>query len=414
MNVSLTIPKQLDIAAIRQEFPILNREVKGRPLIYLDNAATTQKPQTVIDAIIHYYTHYNANIHRGIHTLAEEATAAFEQTRDAVKSFIGAGSREEIIFTKGTTEGINLVAYSWGRKNINAGDEIIISSMEHHSNIVPWQLLCEEKKAVLKIIPVSDSGELLLDEYEKLLGPKTRLLSIVHVSNALGTVNPVKQMIARAHAVGAVVLVDGAQSSVHLDIDVQDMDCDFFAFSAHKLYGPTGVGVLYGKRELLESMPPFQGGGEMIKEVSFQKTTYNDLPYKFEAGTPNIGDVIAFKSAIQFIQSNGKDRIRKHELDLLEYAHRELEKIPGLKIIGKAKEKVSVVSFIIQKAHPQDIGILLDNRGIAIRTGHHCAQPLMDRFCIPGTARASFAVYNTRYEIDELVKGLQRVVKILS
>jgi len=414
MNVSLTIPKQLDIAAIRQEFPILNREVKGRPLIYLDNAATTQKPQTVIDAIIHYYTHYNANIHRGIHTLAEEATAAFEQTRDAVKSFIGAGSREEIIFTKGTTEGINLVAYSWGRKNINAGDEIIISSMEHHSNIVPWQLLCEEKKAVLKIIPVSDSGELLLDEYEKLLGPKTRLLSIVHVSNALGTVNPVKQMIARAHAVGAVVLVDGAQSSVHLDIDVQDMDCDFFAFSAHKLYGPTGVGVLYGKRELLESMPPFQGGGEMIKEVSFQKTTYNDLPYKFEAGTPNIGDVIAFKSAIQFIQSNGKDRIRKHELDLLEYAHRELEKIPGLQIIGKAKEKVSVVSFIIQKAHPQDIGILLDNRGIAIRTGHHCAQPLMDRFCIPGTARASFAVYNTRYEIDELVKGLQRVVKILS
>ncbi len=414
MNASLTIPKQLDIAAIRQEFPILNREVKGRPLIYLDNAATTQKPQSVIDAIIHYYTHYNANIHRGIHTLAEEATAAFELTRDAVKSFIGAGSREEIIFTRGTTEGINLVAYSWGRKNINAGDEIIISAMEHHSNIVPWQLLCEEKKAVLKVIPVSDNGELLLDEFEKLLGPKTRLLSIVHVSNALGTVNPVKQMIARAHAVGAVVLVDGAQSAVHLDIDVLDMDCDFFAFSAHKLYGPTGVGVLYGKRELLESMPPFQGGGEMIKEVSFQKTTYNDLPYKFEAGTPNIGDVIAFKSALHFIQSIGKERIRKHEQDLLEYAHRELEKLPGLRIIGRAREKVSVVSFVIDKAHPQDIGILLDNRGIAVRTGHHCAQPLMDRFSIPGTARASFAVYNTRYEIDELVKGLQRVVKILS
>jgi cysteine desulfurase/selenocysteine lyase len=414
MNVSLTIPKQLDLTAIRQEFPILNREVKGRPLIYLDNAATTQKPQAVIDAIIHYYTYFNANIHRGIHTLAEEATAAFEQTRDVVRTFIGAGSREEIIFTKGTTEGINLVAYAWGRKNIKSGDEIVISAMEHHSNIVPWQLLCEEKNAVLKVIPVSDRGELLLDEYEKLLGPRTRLLSIVHVSNALGTVNPVKEMIAKAHGVGAVVVVDGAQSTVHLDIDVADLDCDFFAFSAHKLYGPTGVGVLYGKRAILESMSPFQGGGEMIREVTFQKTTFNDLPYKFEAGTPNIGDVIAFKSAIQFVQSIGKEKIRKHEQDLLAYAHQELEKIPGLRIIGKAKEKVSVASFIIDNAHPQDIGILLDNRGIAVRTGHHCAQPLMDRFCIPGTVRASFAVYNARYEIDELVKGLQRVAKILS
>jgi cysteine desulfurase / selenocysteine lyase len=414
VNGLLTIPKQLDIAAIRLEFPILNREVKGRPLIYLDNAATTQKPQCVLDALIHYYTYYNANIHRGIHTLAEEATAAFEQTRDAVKLFIGAGSREEIIFTKGTTESINLVAYSWGRKNIYAGDEIIISAMEHHSNIVPWQLLCEEKNAILKIIPVNDDGELLVEEYEKMLGPKTRLLSIVHVSNALGTVNPVKQMIASAHAVGAVVMVDGAQSSVHLDVDVRDMDCDFFAFSAHKLYGPTGVGVLYGKKEILESMPPFQGGGEMIKEVSFQKTTFNDLPYKFEAGTPNIGDVIAFKYALQFVQTIGKEKIRSHEQDLLEYAHRELEKIPGLHIVGKAREKVSLVSFIIDKAHPQDIGILLDNRGIAVRTGHHCAQPLMDRFGIPGTARASFAVYNTCFEIDELVKGLHRVAKILS
>jgi cysteine desulfurase/selenocysteine lyase len=414
MNVSLSIPKPLDISAIRQEFPILNREVKGRPLIYLDNAATTQKPQQVIDALIHYYTNYNANIHRGIHTLAEEATAAFEQTRDTIKSFIGARSREEIIFTRGTTEGINLVAYSWGRKNIQQGDEIIISNMEHHSNIVPWQLLCEEKNAVLKIIPINDEGELLQDEYEQMLGPKTKLVSIVHVSNALGTVNPVKRMIARAHAVGAVFMVDGAQSVVHLDIDVQDLDCDFFAFSAHKLYGPTGAGVLYGKRELLESMPPFQGGGEMIKEVTLQKTTFNDLPYKFEAGTPNIADVIAFRSAIQFVHSIGKEKIRKHEQDLLDYAHQELEKIPGLQIIGKAKEKVSVVSFTIDKAHPQDIGILLDNRGIAVRTGHHCAQPLMDRFCIPGTARASFAVYNTEYEIDELVKGLLRVVKILA
>jgi cysteine desulfurase / selenocysteine lyase len=414
MNVSLTIPKHLDITAIRREFPILNREIKGKPLIYLDNAATTQKPQQVLDALMHYYTNYNANIHRGIHTLAEEATAAFEETRDAVRSFIGAGSREQIIFTKGTTEGINLVAYTWGRKNIRAGDEIIISAMEHHSNIVPWQILCEEKEAVLKVIPINDDGELLLGEYEKLLSSKTKLVSIVHVSNALGTVNPVKQMIEKAHAVGAVVMIDGAQSTVHLDIDVEDMDCDFFAFSAHKLYGPTGVGVLYGKKELLESMPPFQGGGEMIKEVTFQKTTYNELPYKFEAGTPNIADVIAFKSALQFIISTGKEKIRKHEQDLVEYAHQELGKIPGLQIIGKAKDKVSVVSFIMENAHTQDIGILLDNRGIAVRTGHHCAQPLMDRFCIPGTARASFAVYNTRLEIDELVKGLQRVVKILA
>ena len=414
MNISLTIPKTLDVTAIRKEFPILNREIKGRPLIYLDNAATTQKPQQVIDAIVHYYTNYNANIHRGIHTLAEEATADFEQTRDEVKTFIGAGSREEIIFTKGTTESINLVAYTWGRKNIRAGDEIIISNMEHHSNIVPWQLLCEEKGAILKVIPINDAGELEMDEYEKLLSSKTKLVSIVHVSNALGTINPVKHMIDLAHEAGAVFMVDGAQSTVHLDIDVSDMNCDFFAFSAHKLYGPTGVGVLYGKKELLESMPPFQGGGEMIKEVTFNKTTYNDLPYKFEAGTPNIADVIAFKSAIRFIESIGKEKIREHEQELLEYAHKELEKIPGLHIIGKAKDKISLVSFIIENAHPQDIGILLDNRGIAVRTGHHCAQPLMDRFSIPGTARASFAVYNTKDELDELVNGLKRAVKILA
>jgi len=414
MNSPITKSKSLDINIIRQEFPILNREVKGRPLIYLDNAATTQKPQQVLDALMHYYTNYNANIHRGIHTLAEEATAAFEQTRDAVKSFIGAGSREEIIFTRGTTEGINLVAYSWGRKNIQANDEIIISNMEHHSNIVPWQLLCEEKGAILKVIPINEKGELLLEEYRKMLGPKTKMVSIVHVSNALGTVNPVKEMIADAHAVGALCLVDGAQSAVHLDINVTDLDCDFFAFSAHKLYGPTGVGVLYGKKAVLEVMPPFQAGGEMIREVTLQKTTFNDLPYKFEAGTPNIADVIAFKSALHFVQSIGKEKIRRHERDLMDYGQQELEKIPGLKIIGKAKEKVSVISFVIEKAHPQDIGILLDNRGIAVRTGHHCAQPLMDHFCIPGTARASFAIYNTRYEIDELVKGLLRVVKILS
>jgi cysteine desulfurase / selenocysteine lyase len=412
MSMSISIPKTLDIAAIRKEFPILNREVKGRPLIYLDNAATSQKPRQVIEALVQYYSNQNANIHRGIHSLAEEATAAFELTRDAVQSFIGARFREEIIFTKGTTESINLVAYAWGRKNIQRGDEIIISTMEHHSNIVPWQILCEEKNAKLKVIPVNEVGELV--GYEQMLGPRTRLVSVAQASNALGTVNPIKQMAALAHKHGALMMVDGAQSAVHLDIDVQDLDCDFFACSAHKLYGPTGVGVLYGRKEILEAMPPFLGGGEMIKEVHFEKTTFNDLPYKFEGGTPNIGDVIAFRSAIEFIESTGKEKIQRHEQDLLDYAHLELEKIPGLTIIGRAREKVSVISFIIAGAHPQDIGILLDNRGIALRTGHHCAQPLMDRYGIPGTARASFAVYNTRHEIDELVKGLHRVVKMLA
>lgn len=416
MMPSATIKKnqELDITAIREQFPVLNREVKGRPLVYFDNAATSQKPQSVIDALVNYYTLYNANIHRGIHTLAEEATAAFEETRTAVQQFIHAQAREEIIFTRGTTESINLVAYTWGRKNIGAGDEIIISTLEHHSNIVPWQILCEEKKAVLKIIPINENGELLMDEYKKLLGPKTKLVAIAHASNALGTINPVKQIIAWAHASGALVLVDGAQSTVHLDIDVQDMDCDFFAFSAHKLYGPTGTGVLYGKKQILEAMPVFLGGGEMIKEVTFEKTTYNDLPYKFEAGTPNIADVIAFKTALQFIQDTGKDKIRKHEQDLLLYATGLLEKIPGLRIIGRAKEKVSVISFVIEKAHPQDIGILLDNRGIAVRTGHHCAEPLMQCYNIPGTIRASFAVYNTREEIDELVAGIRKAIKMLS
>jgi len=413
MSSPLTIERTLDVEAIRRQFPIINREVKGRPLVYFDNAATTQKPAAVLDALQFYYNNFNANIHRGIHTLAEEATAAFEQTRDAVRSFIGASSREEIIFTRGTTEGINLVAYSWGRKNVRAGDEILISAMEHHSNIVPWQLLCEEKGAVLRVVPVNDQGELIMEEYERLLNRKTKLVSIVHVSNALGTVNPVKEMIRMAHTNGSLFMVDGAQAVVHLDIDVQDLDCDFFAFSAHKLYGPTGTGVLYGKKSLLEAMPPFQGGGEMIREVSFEKTSFNELPYKFEAGTPNIAGVVAFRPALDFVLKTGKNAIRKHEEELLSYAHQELEKISGLKIIGQARHKVSVVSFIIDNVHPQDIGILLDNRGIAVRTGHHCAQPLMDRFCIPGTARASFAVYNTLGEIDELAAGLKRAVNIL-
>ncbi|HVY74711.1 MAG TPA: cysteine desulfurase [Puia sp.] len=414
MMPSATINKTLDIAAIREQFPVLNRKVKGRPLVYFDNAATSQKPQVVIDALVHYYTYYNANIHRGIHTLAEEATAAFEATRDTVREFIHAAHREEIIFTRGTTESINLVAYTWARKNLRAGDEVIVSTMEHHSNIVPWQIVCEEKQAVLKVIPISDEGELLMDEFKKLLSAKTKLVSIVHASNALGTINPVEEIIRLAHAAGALVMVDGAQSTVHLDIDVQAMDCDFFAFSAHKLYGPTGAGVLYGKKHLLEAMPPFMGGGEMIKEVTFAKTTYNELPYKFEAGTPNIADVIVFKTALDFIRDTGKEEIHRHEQELLWYATGKLQQLPGLRIIGRAKDKVSVISFVVNGVHPQDLGILLDNRGIAVRTGHHCAEPLMQCYGIPGTTRASFAVYNTREEVDELIAGLEKAIKILS
>jgi cysteine desulfurase/selenocysteine lyase len=401
------------VTDIRQQFPILGRMVKGKPLVYFDNAATSQKPQSVIDALSHYYAHYNANIHRGIHTLAEEATNAYEATRFAVQEFIGAAAAEEVIFTSGTTEGINLVAYTWGRQNIGAGDEIIVSGMEHHSNIVPWQMLCEEKKALLKVIPVNDNGELEMETYQKLLNSKTKLVAIVHVSNSLGTVNPVKEMISAAHQVGAKVLVDGAQSAVHLDINVQDMDCDFFAFSGHKVYGPTGIGALYGKKELLESMPVFQGGGEMIREVTFEKTTYNDLPYKFEAGTPNIADTIALKTALDFIKDTGKELIRKHEAELLAYATAQLQVIPGLTIIGQAKNKVSLVSFVVDGVHAQDIGVLLDNMGIAVRTGNHCTQPLMKRFGISGTVRASFAVYNQKEEIDVLIAGLHKAIKML-
>ncbi|SMD18075.1 cysteine desulfurase [Pedobacter nyackensis] len=402
------------VTDIRQQFPILGRTVKGKPLVYFDNAATSQKPQSVIDALSHYYAHYNANIHRGIHTLAEEATHAYEAARFAVQEFIGAAEVEEIIFTRGTTEGINLVAYTWGRQNIAAGDEIIISGMEHHSNIVPWQIVCEEKNAILKVIPVKDNGELDMDAYKSLLSSKTKLVSIVQVSNSLGTVNPVKEMIGAAHEVGAKVLVDGAQSAVHLDIDVQDMDCDFFAFSGHKVYGPTGIGALYGKKELLENMPVFQGGGEMIREVTFEKTTYNDLPYKYEAGTPNIADTIALKTALDFIKDTGKESIRKHEAELLAYATAQLQAIPGLTIIGQAGNKVSLVSFVIDGVHPQDMGVLLDNMGIAVRTGHHCTQPLMKRFGIPGTIRASFAVYNQKEEIDVLIAGLHKAIKMLT
>ncbi|MDF2382589.1 cysteine desulfurase [Nostoc ellipsosporum NOK] len=413
MITETTIPS-LDITAIRQQFPVLQREVKGHPLVYLDNAATSQKPKVVIDALVDYYSGYNANIHRGIHTLAEEATAAFEATRDTVAHFINAATREQIIFTRGTTESINLVAQTWGRQHVNKGDEIIISGMEHHSNIVPWQLLCLEKEAVLKVIPVLDNGELDIEAYKSLLSPRTKIVSVVHVSNALGTVNPVKEIIDAAHQHGAVVMIDGAQSSVHLDIDVQALDCDFFAMSAHKVYGPTGIGVLYGKKELLDEMPVFQGGGEMIKEVSFEGTTFNELPYKYEAGTPNIADTVAFKAALDFVEATGKDRMRRHEDQLLAYATDQLQQLPGLRIIGQAADKISLVSFVIDGIHPQDIGILLDTQGIAVRTGHHCAQPLMHRFGIPGTVRASFAVYNTMEELDRLIAGLQRAIKLLA
>jgi len=414
MIESARIQKGLDIEAVRRQFPILNREVKGKRLVYFDNAATSQKPQPVIDALVNYYTHYNANVHRGIHTLAEEATLAMEKSRDAAQEFISAGSREEVIFTKGTTEGINLVAQTWGRQNIKAGDEVIVSNIEHHSNIVPWQMIVEEKGAMLKVIPVDEKGELMIGEYRKLLSPKTKLVAVNHASNALGTINPVREIIDAAHNAGAVVLIDGAQSTVHLDIDVQEIGCDFFVFSSHKMYGPTGVGVLYGKKELLESMPPFQGGGEMIKEVTFAKTTYNDLPYKYEAGTPNIADIVAFRSAIDFINGIGKNNIKQYEDELLQYGTKQLRQIPGVKIVGEAREKVSVISFIVDKLHPQDLGILLDNYGIAVRTGHHCAQPLMDCYRIPGTVRASFAVYNTKEEIDALVVGLKKAIKMLS
>lgn len=404
----------LDIAKIRAEFPVLQQQVNGKPLSYFDNAATTQKPISVINALSEYYEGYNANIHRGIHTLAEKATKAFENTRESVRNFINAKEREEIIFTKGTTESINLVASTFGRKEINAGDEIIISGLEHHSNIVPWQMLAEEKGANIKVIPVNEHGELDIEAYKSLLSSKTKLVAVNHASNSLGTINPIKQIIDLAHEHGTKVLIDGAQASAHLPIDVQALDCDFYAISAHKFYGPTGTGALYGKRSLLEDMPPYQGGGEMIKDVSFEKTTYNDIPYKFEAGTPNIGDVIAFNEAIQFVNKYGKEAMAAHEAELLAYGTEKLSGIKGLRIIGTAKEKVSVISFLIDNVHPFDIGQMLDARGVAVRTGHHCTQPLMDRLGIEGTVRASFAVYNTKEEIDRMVEGIERIVKFMS
>lgn len=402
-----------NVERVRADFPILDQEINGRPLVYFDNAATTQKPIPVIEAIINYYRGYNANIHRGIHTLAEKATADFEASRKAIADFLGAASTEEIIFTSGTTMGVNLVAQTYGRAFIKAGDEIIISGLEHHSNIVPWQMLCEEKGITLKVIPVLENGELDLEAYQNLLSSTTKLVSINHVSNSLGTINPVAEIIAKAHAVGAVTFIDGAQATSHLDIDVQALDADFYAFSAHKLYGPTGIGVLYGKKALLEAMPPYMGGGEMIKEVTFEKTTYNDLPYKFEAGTPNIADVVALKTALEYIANLGKHNIAAYENHLLAYATGKLTEIDGLRIVGQAREKISVISFVLDGIHHQDVGIILDQQGIAVRTGHHCTQPLMQRFGLLGTARASFAMYNTTEEIDKLVTGIRRVQRMV-
>ena len=403
-----------DVEAVRRDFPILRREIGGKPLVYLDSAATSQKPQVVIDALVAYYSDINANVHRGVHTLSQEATDAYEGARSKVRQFINAAEDEEIIFTRGTTEGINLVAQTLGVQRTEQGSEVIISNMEHHSNVVPWQILCEQRGARLRVVPINEDGELLMDEYEKLLGPQTALVSIVHMSNALGTINPVKDIVAMAHAHGVPVLLDGAQAAPHLAVDVRDLDCDFYAFSGHKLFGPTGIGVLYGKRELLESMPPYQGGGEQIKSVTFEKTIYNDLPYKFEAGTPHIAGVVGLGAAIDYVNGIGLERAAAYEHELLEYGTEQLQAIEGLRLIGTARQKASVLSFLLDNIHPHDIGTVLDTQGIAIRTGHHCAQPLMKRFQIPATARASLAFYNTRAEIDALVEGIHRTFEVFS
>ncbi|MEO8215888.1 MAG: cysteine desulfurase [Acidobacteriota bacterium] len=401
-----------DVERLRADFPILAETVNGRPLVYLDNAATTQKPRAVIEAISHYYERDNANVHRGVHLLSERATASYEGAREKVRAFINAASVREIVFVRGTTEGVNLVAQTYGRKNIGAGDEIIISAMEHHSNIVPWQMLCEETGAILRVIPINDEGEILFDEYEKLLCEKTKLVAIVHVSNALGTINPIAKVIAAAHARNVPVLIDGAQAAPHTAIDVHALDCDFYLFSGHKVFGPTGIGVLYGKSRLLEAMPPWQGGGDMILSVTFEKTVYNALPYKFEAGTPNIAGAIGLGAAIDYLSAAGIENIVAYEQALLEYATDQLAGIPELRMIGTAREKASVLSFVIEGIHPHDLGTILDQEGVAVRTGHHCAQPVMQRFGIPATARASLALYNTRQDVDALIAAIHKAMEV--
>jgi cysteine desulfurase/selenocysteine lyase len=402
----------LDVQAIRRDFPILHQQVHGRPLVYLDNAATSQKPQSVIDAITRYYSHDNANIHRGVHLLSQRSTETYEGARRTVQRWINATEENEIIFVRGATEGINLVAATYGRRNIQSGDEVVITGMEHHSNIVPWQILCEEKNAILRVVPITDRGELDMDAFVRIVNGRTKLIAVTHVSNALGTINPVREIIDLAHRNNAVVLVDGAQATPHLSVDVRTLDCDFYAFSGHKMYGPTGIGVLYGKRRLLEAMPPYQSGGDMIRSVTFEKTTYNTLPHKFEAGTPNIAGAIALGAAIEYLDEIGIDNIAAHEHDLLQYGTAMLERIPKLHLIGTAREKAGVLSFVLEGVHPHDIGTVLDQEGIAVRTGHHCAQPLMDRFGVPATTRASLALYNTREDIDALAAGIGKVKEV--
>ena len=404
-----TSPSVLDVDRVRQNFPILQRTVHGKPLVYLDSAATTQKPRQVLDAIAQYYAHGNANIHRGVYLLSEEATAAYDGARTKIQRFINARTSREVVFTRNSTESINLVAQSFGRQNIGPGDEILITHMEHHSNIVPWQLLCEQTHARLRVAPIDDHGELLMDEFEQHLSAKTKLVAVVHLSNSLGTINPVSEIIGLAHQRNVPVLVDGSQAAYHMPVDVQALDCDFYVFTGHKLYGPTGIGVLYGREALLDAMPPYMGGGDMIRSVTFEKTTYADLPHKFEAGTPHIAGVVGLGAAVDYISGIGFDKIATHEKDLMEYGTAALSEIPGLRMIGTARHKASILAFVLKGAHPHDVGTIVDMEGVSIRTGHHCTQPVMERFGVPATARASVAMYNTRQEIDQLVHALHRV-----
>ena len=403
-----------DVERIREDFPILRQQAHGRTIAYLDNAATAQKPQAVIDVVSRYYAEENANVHRGVHWLSEQATRAYEEARDRIQRFINAADRREVVFVRGTTEAINLVAQTYGRTRVRPGDEVLISGMEHHSNIVPWQILCEMTGARLRVIPIDDDGELLMDEYERLLNPRTRLVSISYVSNALGTVNPIRRIVELAHGWKVPVLVDAAQAAPHLAIDVQELGCDFCAFSGHKLYGPTGIGVLYGKADLLEAMPPYQGGGDMIRSVTFQKTTYNSLPYKFEAGTPHIAGAIGLGTAIDYVNRVGLETLAVHEQEILSYATEALSRIPEIRLIGTAREKIGVLSFVVEDVHPHDVGTVLDREGVAIRTGHHCAQPVMDRFGVPATCRASFAFYNTKEEVDALIRAVGKVLEVFA
>ncbi|QDE81118.1 cysteine desulfurase [Myxococcus xanthus] len=401
-----------DVKQVREDFPILHQEVRGRPLVYLDSAATAQKPQAVIDALVRFYQHDNANVHRGVHVLSERATEAYEGARETVRRFINARDVKEVVFVRGTTEAINLVAQTYGRKHIGAGDEVLITQMEHHANIVPWRMLCEQTGAVLKVIPVNDRGELVLDAVDALLTERTRILAVTHVSNALGTVAPVKELTRRAHAKGIPVLVDGAQAVTHFPVDVQDLGCDFYAFSGHKMFGPTGIGVLYGRKELLEAMPPYQGGGDMILSVTMEKVTYNRVPYRFEAGTPNLEGAVGLAAAIRYLEALGMENVAAHDRELLAYATQALESVPGLRMVGTAREKSGVLSFMLGDVHPHDVGTILDREGICIRTGHHCAQPVMQHFKVPATSRASLALYNTREDVDALVRGLHKVLEV--